>query len=384
MRFNSLTQTQAAKLAAGKYADGRGLWLHKRNQSFGKWVFRYISWNRRREMGLGRWPDMSIKEARAAASEARCLLRLEKDPINERAKRSSSSKNITVAAAISGCFEALKPNLKDDGRAGRWLSPLQNHVLPRMGQTPIEMIDQHEIVAVLGPIWREKPEAARKAMNRLNLALKYASAAGADVDLRAPSKAKTLLGPQRQTVRHIPAMPYQDIPSFYRDLTRRNEMSALALRFLILTAARTSEVRLISSKEVEGNVWNLPGERTKSGRAFRIPLTVSAEAVLYEARALSPNTYFFISVRGKPMSDMAMSKLMKRRGLAARPHGFRAAFRTWAEEQTDFAFEVKESALGHNVDRGAVAAYQRSDRFEKRRHLLESWEEFLGADLCSI
>nr|WP_298899262.1 site-specific integrase [uncultured Altererythrobacter sp.] len=232
----------------------------------------------------------------------------------------------------------------------------------------------------MGPVWREKPEAARKAMNRLNLALKYASAVGADVDLRAPSKAKTLLGPQRQTVRRIPAMPYQDIPSFYRELTRKNEMSALALRFLILTAARTSEVRLISSKETKANVWSLPGERTKSGRAFRIPLTKSAQSVLDEARALSPNDYFFISVRGKPLSDMAMSKFMKRQGLVARPHGFRAAFRTWAEEQTDFAFEVKESALGHNVDRGVVAAYQRSDRFEKRRLLLESWEEFLGAN----
>lgn len=377
MLFNVLNETKAAKLTAGKHADGRGLWLHKQSPSHGKWVYRYISLNRRREMGLGPWPDVSVKDARAVASDARRLIRLGKDPIDEREKSMRSAKSLTVTSAILGCFDSIRPNLKDNGRAGRWLSPLQNHVIPKIGNSPIEKIDQHEIVAVLEPIWRVRPEAARKAMNRLNLALKYASAAGVDVDLQAPMKARILLGSQKHKVRHIPSMQYAETPKFFRSLAQEKCVSAIALRFLILTLARTSEVRLASDEEIKGNVWSLSRERTKSGRAFRIPLTQSAISTLAEAKKLSPNAHLFTSVRGKPISDMAMSKLMKHRGLVARPHGFRATFRTWAEEQTDFPFEVKESALGHNVDNGVVGAYQRSDRLEKRRLLLESWEAFI-------
>ncbi len=168
---------------------------------------------------------------------------------------------------------------------------------------------------------------------------------------------------------HIPSMPYQDVSKFYQWLKPEPGVVPLALRCLILTVARTTEVRLARFDEIEDDVWTLSGERTKTGQKHRIPLTKEALSVLQAAREQSNNENLFNAVRGKPMSDMAMSLFMKREGYEARPHGFRASFRTWVEEQTDTPFEVKESALGHAVDAGVVGAYQRSDRLEKRRVL---------------
>lgn len=153
--------------------------------------------------------------------------------------------------------------------------------------------------------------------------------------------------------------------------------SALALRFLILTGARTSEVRFAQFDEIEDNVWVLVPERTKSGREHRIPLTVEAQRVVEIARSRTEIQLLFPSPRGKAMSDATMSRFMQREGYVERPHGFRATFRTWVEEQTDTPYEVKETALGHIVDTATVRAYQRSDRLAKRRILMEQWSAFL-------
>lgn len=330
-------------------------------------------------MGLGRWPDISIGEAREKSIEARSQLRSGNDPIVERDKLTRVANGTSVAEIIAGCFEARKAELKNDGAAGRWLSPLNVHIIPKIGKLPIEQLDQHELKAVIEPIWHEKPEAAAKALSRVNLAFKHAAALGLEVDMQAVSKAKALLGKQRHKVQHIPSMPYKDVPRFYHWLVSQTATSALALRFLILTTARTSEVRLVTFDEIEGEIWNLSAERTKTGREHRIPLTDEAKKVVEQARNIAENKYLFSSYRGKPLSDVAMSKLMRENGYGARPHGFRSSFRVWAEEQTDAAFEVKEACLGHVVDTGVVGAYQRSDRLEKRRHLLSRWAKFLQA-----
>ncbi len=160
-------------------------------------------------------------------------------------------------------------------------------------------------------------------------------------------------------------MSYQDAPAFYQWLKTQDTVSALALRFLMLTVARTSEVRLATFNEIDGDIWTLTAERTKTSREHRIPLTAEALAITQRCRQLSPNEYLFPALKEKPISDMAMSKFMKRQGYEARPHGFRATFRTWCEECTDAPFEVKEAALGHVVDVGVVGAYQRSDRLNR-------------------
>lgn len=377
VKRNALTAMQANALDQGKYADGQGLWLCKSRKDAGKWMLRLAIDGKRREMGLGRWPDVSIAEARERAAEARRMLRDGIDPILEREKLELRSDRLTLAQAVQACFEARQAELKGDGKAGRWLSPLNIHVLPKIGKLPIEDIDQHSIMQVLEPIWHMKADTARKAMNRINLTLQHAAALGLDVDLQTTLKARALLGKQRHKTKHIPSLPYEEAPAFYKWLTTKSFSSSLALRFLILTATRTSEVRFARYDEIVGDVWTIPGERTKTGNEHRVPLSPEALCVLEAAKIDSAQDYVFPSPRGKPMSDATMSRFMEREGHDARPHGFRATFRTWVEEQTETEYEVKESALGHKVDRGIVGAYQRSDRLVKRRVLTTQWENFL-------
>ena len=154
-------------------------------------------------------------------------------------------------------------------------------------------------------------------------------------------------------------------------------MAALALQFLILTGSRTSEVRLATFDEIEGYVWSLAAERTKTNTARRIPLSDEALRVVAVAKNRAVNDYLFSSYGGKPLSDSAMSKLMREAGHIARPHGFRSTLRTWAEECSDADYATKETMLGHHVDTGVVGAYQRSDRIEKRERLLAEWSDFL-------
>ena len=373
MLHNVLNQMKAKNLGSGKYSDGQGLWLVKRDKDAGKWILRVVVEGKRREMGLGRWPDVSIAEARERATTARKAIRDGLDPIQARAKSKRTVKRLTLKEAIDGCYKAKQAELKKDGTAGRWMSPLSSHIIPKLGSIPVEDIDQHALVDTLGPIWHNKPEAARKALNRVNLTLKHAVALGLNVDLQATMKAKALLGKQRHEVTHIPSMPYQDAPAFYQWLKTQDTVSALALRFLLLTVARTSEVRLATFDEIDADVWTLSPSRTKAGREHRVPLTDEALAIVKRCRDLSSNEYLFPALKERPISDMAMSAFMKREGYDARPHGFRATFRTWAEECTDAPFEVKEAALGHAVDVGVVGAYQRSDRLNDRRTLLFEW-----------
>ncbi|MDG2004094.1 MAG: integrase arm-type DNA-binding domain-containing protein [Novosphingobium sp.] len=377
---NVLTQMKVKNLDAGKFADGQGLWLVKRSKSAGKWIVRLVVKGKRREMGLGRWPDVSIAEARERAAEARKALRDGRDPIVEKAKEREAPKPVTLNEAAHGCFEAKKAELKHDSARKRWLGLLEHHVLPKIGVMPVEDIDQHQIKATLEPIWHSKAETARKSLGHIGQTLKYAAALGLNVDLQAPLKARALLGKQRHKTEHIPAMPYADTPKFYGWLCTVDHKAALALRFLMLTVARTTEIRLARFDEIDDAVWTLTPERTKTGREHRVPLTAEALKVVDLARSYSPNDFLFPALKGKPISDMAMSTFMKRECLEARPHGFRASFRTWVEEQTDTPFEVKEAALGHIVDTGVVGAYQRSDRLEKRRVLLNTWSRWLLDD----
>lgn len=375
--FNALNPMKAKNLSEGKYADGQGLWLIKRSKQAGKWIVRLTIDGKRREMGLGAWPDVSLAEAREKASIARKQVRDGDNPLEARKVARQHSKRLTVAEAIQGCFDARQAQLKGDGKAGRWLSPLTTHIIPVIGDLAIEDIDQHVLKKTLEPIWHEKPDSARKAMNRVNLTLKHALALGLDVDLQAPSKARQLLGKQRHESRNIPSMPYQEAPAYYRHLCQHSTMSALALRFLMLTAARTGEIRFARQDDVQDNVLIIPGDRTKTGAEHRIPLTKEAQKAIKAAKLLPDQELLFPSPSNKPMSDATLARFMERDCLTYRPHGFRATFRTWAEEQTDAEYEVKETVLGHKVGSNVERAYQRSDLLFKRRELLSLWDTFL-------
>jgi len=371
VKHSSLSHMQIKNAPEGKFADGQGLWLIKREKTCGKWVQRIFVQGKRREMGLGAWPEVSIVEARKRASEARMALRGSVDPIEARKQSRRVVHRLTVKDAIDSCFQARKAQLKGDGEAGRWMSPLTVHVIPKLGTLAVEELDQHTLKELLAPLWHTKPEAAVKALNRLGLTLTHCAALGLNVDLQATLKARALLGKQRHVEEHIPSVAYQEAPAFYAWLIKQSGVPAKALRFLMLTIARTTEVRKATGGEIVGDAWTIPADRTKTGKEHRVPL-------VGEARKLTvPSGLLFPTVQGKALSDAGMSMLMRRAGYAARPHGFRATFRTWCEECTDADFETKEACLGHVVDAGVVGAYQRSDRFEKRKKLLGDWEAYL-------
>lgn len=380
MKFGALKPFGVKNLGAGKYNDGRGLWLHKRSKARGQWFLRLVINGKRREMGLGGWPNVGLAEVREHAERARRKLRAGIDPIEERQKAKAPSSKFTLEQAIRGCFEARQAELKGDGQAGRWMSPLSTHVIKQIGHVAVEDIDQHILKKRFAGIWHTKPSAAAKALSRVNLSLQHAAALGLDVDLQAVMKTKALLGKQRHISKHIPSLPYLEAPKFYQFLCSKQTITAFALRFLMLTCTRSGELRFATRNEIDGDVWIIPAERTKQAREHRVPLSKDALEVLEQVSAINDHDLLFPTRSGVPMSDAAMAKFMRTNGYEARPHGLRATFRSWAEDQSSADWETKEMCLGHAVGSKVERAYQRSDLLDKRRTLQEAWSGFITAN----
>ncbi|TYR32078.1 DUF4102 domain-containing protein [Mesorhizobium microcysteis] len=380
--MHRLSARAVATLGAGKYADGAGLWLHKREDGGGQWVLRYTIHGRRREMGLGAASAVSLKEAREAAERWRAMVRADKDPIKERErKRREDARNIHLLKDIADdAFEARKAELKGDGKSGRWFTPLELHILPKLGKVPVADIDQKDIRDALSPIWHTKAETARKAMNRLGICLKHAAALGLDVDLQATDKARALLGRQRHKPENIPAMPWRDVPAFYSSLGD-GSVTHLALRLLILTGVRSGPLRHVREDQIDGDVWTIPAEAMKGRKDatvdFRVPLSAAALTVIDQARRHAREGFLFPSVRRGVISDMTMSNHMMRAKMDYRPHGFRSSLRDWIAEMTETPYEVAETVLGHIVGGSVERAYRRTDYLEQRRKVMEGWSDWV-------
>lgn len=379
---NKLTSAELKTRAAGKYSDGGGLWFHKRPDGGAQWFLRYTLFGRRHEMGLGSFPDVSLKAARDEADKWRAVVRDGKDAIKERQRlRREAEKNLHVLSDIArDAFESRKAELKGDGKAGRWFSPLELHVLPKLGKMPVSQIDQRDIRDTLAPIWHDKADTARKAMNRLSICLRHAAALGLDVDLQATEKAKALLGKQRHKAQHIPALPWREVPTFYQSLDG-GSITELALRLLILTAVRSFAIRHIHVDQIDGDIWTIPADAMK-GRVgatsdFRVPLSQEAQTVIAEAIPFARDGFLLPGVRKGVISDMTMSGLMARRGMVERPHGFRSSFRDWVAETQNVPYEVAETALGHVTGGRVERSYRRTDFLEQRRALMEQWAGWL-------
>ncbi len=218
--LHKLTAIKIKTCGVGKFNDGHGLWLVKRPDGGGQWVLRLAIYGHRREMGLGSLSDVTLKQARDKAAHWRAVAKDGKDPIKERGRlllearlRDTSLRSITGEA-----FEARKAELKGDGKAGCWLSPLQIHVLSKIGSMPVELIHQGSVKDTLSPIWHTKADVAKKALNRLSIVLRYAAAKGLDVDLQATAKARALLGKSRHQAQHIASISWQALPAFYSSL----------------------------------------------------------------------------------------------------------------------------------------------------------------------
>ncbi|WP_282121214.1 tyrosine-type recombinase/integrase [Ruegeria atlantica] len=369
----------------GKYNDGAGLWLHKRQDGGGQWFLRITVHGRRREMGLGSIADVSLKEAREHAEQWRAFARKGFDPIKEREKqRREAERNLHCLADVAlDAFESRKAELKGDGKAGRWFSPLELHVLPKLGKVPVSDIDQIDIRDALRPIWHSKGETARKAINRLSIVLRHAAALGLDVDLQATEKAKALLGKSRHTPQHIAAMPWIDVPEFYRTLEVPTTTN-LALRMLILTAVRSGSLRFMRYNQIEDDVWTIPAHQMK-GRLgqtadFRVPLSDEALRIVELTRPFDRDGFLFPGLRKGVISDMTMGQHMRKAGLPYRPHGFRSSFRDWIAERTNAPREVAEISLGHVAGSQVERAYRRTDYLEQRRQIMGMWAGYVTGE----
>lgn len=276
--------------------------------------------------------------------------------------------------------ESRKAELKNDGKAGRWFTPLELHVLPKLGKVPVGELDQVDIRDTLKPIWHTKADTARKAMNRLNICMHHAAALGYEVDLQVVDKARALLGKQQHKPKHIPALPWHDVPAFYASLDE-GSVTHLAMRLLILTAVRSKPLRFIRYDQIENDIWTIPAELVKGRRdattEFRVPLTPQALAIIEQAKHFDRDGHVFPSVRKGVISDATLARYMERQQMKERPHGFRSSFRDWAAEEADAPYEVAEMCLGHAVGSGVERSYKRTDYLERRRTLMAEWADFV-------
>ena len=348
-------------------------------------------------MGLGPYPEVTLAEARELALEARRLLRRGIDPIDDRKRR---RKVETLAAAGGIMFaEAARRYVadhRDEWRnakhAAQWAATLENYAVPVLGPLDVRSITPANVVDVLRPLWGEKQETASRLRGRIERVLDWCGTMGyrsgenparwkANLDHLLPKRSKG------RSVRHHPALPWGELPVFMQRLRGVRGMGALALEFVILTAARSGEVRGAAWAEIDldAAVWTIPSQRMKGGREHRVPLSADALALLRALPRLDGSPWVFFAPRGGMLSDMTVSAVCRRMGVEAVPHGFRSTFRDWAAEATNHPREVAEQALPHvNADK-VEAAYRRSDLFERRRALMEEWARFCrGAALKKV
>lgn len=377
--MNKLTALKIRNVPPGMYSDGGNLWLRRRQDGGAQWILRAIVHGRRREMGLGSFNQVGLKEAREAAEHWRAVIRQGKDPIKERERqrREAAKTDNTLETVATAAFEARKAELKGDGKPGRWYSPLRLHILPKLGRVPIEEIDQRDIRDTLAPIWHTKGETAKKAMDRLGIVMNYGAAMGLDVDIQATGKARALLGKSRQVKKQIPALAWQDVPEFYSTLNE-GTVTQLALKLLILTATRSQSVRFAKIEDFVDNTWIIPAQHMKAGKEFRLPISNEVQNVVRDAIPFARDGYLFPGTRKGVISDATMSSYMKRLKIEARPHGFRSSFRTWCAEVTDIPREIAEVALAHAAGGKVELSYRRTDYLERRRPLMEQWAKHVA------
>ena len=389
-KSNLLTSAFLKSAPTGKHIDGAGLWFIKRADGGAQWMLRVSLGGKRREMGLGGFPDVSLKEARELATDYRKMARQGIDPIKTRSqqRREALRPRSNLADIAEAAFAAKKAELKNDGINARWFSPLHLHVLPKLGNLSVEDITQQDIAQTLKPIWETKAETAKKAINRLNIVFTYAAAAGLDVDLNAIAKAKALLGKQRKQIQNTPAFSWSEVPAFYETLKEPTTVH-LALKLLILTGVRSYAVRYAHVDQFDGRTWVIPRENMKGQlhqvSEFRVPLSSEAQKVIAKAKQFVRDGYLFAGVRRGVISDASMSRLMERRGMTERPHGFRSSLRTWLAECTNATEEVAETVLAHKVGSKVVRAYRRTDHFEERAILMDRWAQHVcGVEAANI
>ena len=342
-------------------------------------------------MALGLEADVTLSEARDRARDARRMIEAGRDPIEAReaARREAAGAGITFGQVAALYIEAHRDGWRNAKHRAQWVSTLDAYAAPMMGALPVSAIGVAEVLTALQPIWKVKPETASRLRGRIEAVLDYATARGwrqGENPARWKGHLANLLPKPSKlgAVRHHKALSWNETPAFMRALAGQAGTAALALRFTILTAARTSEVIGATWGEIdlEAKVWTVPGTRMKAGLQHRVPLSPAAQAIL---KALcmpnaQPTEHVFPGGRGNAgLSNMAMTAVlrrMKRDDLTV--HGFRSTFRDWAAEMNPAPREVAEGALAHTLRDKTEAAYRRGDLLKRRAKLMDDWDAFLS------
>lgn len=374
VRVNSLS-------VAGRYGDGNGLYLVVDPSGAKRWVLRTVVHGKRRDIGLGGLRLVSLAEARMKAHEYRRLAREGGDPIE--ARRQAKATVPTFAEAARSTLEQRRAGWKDEKHPSQWINTLTKYVFPVMGEKRVNQIETADVLRALSPIWLSKPETARRVRQRISTVLDWAKVAGYRSGDNPVEGVGRGLPRQNEKRGHFDAIPYVDVPQFVRKLSDvpTSEFARLGFEFLILTAARTSEVLKAQWTEVEFDnaVWTIPAARMKAGREHRVPLAPRALTLLRSAHEMRDGSELIFPGRkvGEPMSNMIFLMMLRRLGASFTAHGFRSAFRDWASECTNFPRDVCEMALAHSIKDKTEAAYRRGDLFEKRRELMAAWDHYI-------
>ncbi len=363
----------------GRLGDGGGLWLNIATTGSKSWVFRWTRTGKPAEIGLGSYPALSLAKARTVASDYRAMIAEGLDPSAERTRETAKTFG-QVANLYLSEMESKWTNAKTHWQ---WQRSLTVSAKP-MHSKPVNDIETADILKVLKPIWLKTPESASRLRMRLEHVLDFARARGwrnTDNPARWRGHLSALLPARDMTkVRHHPAMPWQDLPAFFERLIAVDSMSAKALAFTILTAARTGETlgARISEFDLEARTWSIPAERMKMSRAHVVPLSDAAVAIVQPLLELATGEFVFPGQKPKkPLSNMSMEMVLRRMKIeGATVHGFRSSFRDWAGDQTSFEREVAEAALSHQVGNAVERSYRRGSALEKRRNLMEAWAQY--------
>jgi integrase len=388
LEAKKLSAVAVAKLTKpGRYAVGDGAYLQIAVGGTKAWIFRYQRDGKARHMGLGPVSLISLAEAREKARNARRALLEGHDPLElkrqTRARqRLETAKGMTFKDCAERMMASYQAAWKSPKHKQQWRNTLASYAYPTFGDLPVGSVDTGLVLKALEPIWATKPETAGRVRGRVEAVLDWAKARGYR-DGENPARWRGHLDkllPNRRKVRSVrnhPAMPYSDLPVFMAELRSRQSVSARALEFAILTAARTGEVigAKLSEIDLDNAVWTVPADRMKANKEHRVPLPPRAVEIVRELPR--DGDYVFPGGRaGKPLSNMALLELMRGMRPEYVPHGFRSTFRDWAAERTSHPSEVVEQALAHAIESKVEAAYRRGDLFEKRRQLMADWASY--------
>ncbi|WP_294190097.1 integrase arm-type DNA-binding domain-containing protein [uncultured Sphingomonas sp.] len=369
----------------GRHPDGDGLYLWVKPSGARSWVLRIQVDGKRRDFGLGSEKSTTLAEARDRAAELRKQYRSGVDPVAEKRKKKEGKAAVpTFAEAAERAHAEFKGGWRNGKHQAQWLSTLTTYAFPTLGSTPVDKVDAGAIIGALQPIWLKTPETARRVKQRIGAVLDWAYSHGfrpSEAPMRAISKG---LKQQPKKDGHFAALPYAAVPDLMKKLGESDTVGRLALRFTILTAARSGEVRGAKWGEIDldAALWTVPAARMKAGREHVVPLSNAAIAVLQSAkggREVESDDLVFPGNRAKPLSDMTLSKALKAAtSQRATVHGFRSGFRDWAaEEQTAVSDAVVEAALAHTNPNKVEAAYRRTNYLEQRKVLMQAWANYL-------